>query len=122
MAHKKLTIPKCLCCGKRLTPQFKTHQVMIRSNMATKEEKTGIFYFGKGGTDSMFCSHTCGVELAKVIIKDKNFDQRDYRNARQIQLLECHLACVERNFLPEAEIWKERYHEYCKHHNYKPVV
>lgn len=109
MAHKKLTIPKCLCCGKRLTPQFKTQQVMIRSNMATKEEKTGIYYFGKAQTDDMLCSYYCGVVFTRTIIQDPTYMINDYIKLRYLQLQNAVTACLERGFKEDAQRYVEKY-------------
>lgn len=99
MAHKKLTIPKCLCCGKRLTPQF---------NM----DKTSILYFGKQGTDNMLCSYICGVVFTKTIITDPKYNVNDYIRLRFFQLQNCVSACLERDCKKDAERYMQKYNAY----------
>lgn len=96
MPHKKLAIPKCLYCGKRLTPLFKFKYTQ------SGWTKIGIWNFGKVNTDDMLCSDQCGVQLTKTIIMNPDKLQF-YLNLREHQLLDCYQACVERGYLIEAK-------------------
>lgn len=115
MAHKQLTIPKCLCCGKRLPPQFSIDYV--KDKIAnTNTIKTGIYYFGKSGTDDMLCSDHCGVVFTKTIIQDPSYDIKDYIRLRYFQLQNCVSACLERGFKEDAQRYVDKYNAHHRKH------
>jgi len=109
MARKELIIPKCLCCGKRLSPQFNS-------------DKTRILFFGKQGTNNMLCSDTCGVVFTKTIITDPAYDIKDYIRLRFFQLQNCVSACMERGYKKDAQEFSLAYNLHLKLHPTKEFL